>query len=37
VADLVVVDRDPLSAAEASLRATVAQATMIEGRLTHVS
>ena len=37
VADLVVVDRDPLSADEASLRATVARATMIEGRLTHVS
>ena len=37
VADLVVVDRDPLSADEASLRATVARATTIEGRLTHVS
>lgn len=36
VADLVVVDRDPLSQTEARLRATTAQATMIEGRLTHV-
>ncbi len=36
VADLVIVDRDPLTAAEADLRATRAHATMIEGRLTHV-
>jgi len=36
-ADLVVVDRDPLTAAEESLRATTANATMIEGRLTHLA
>lgn len=35
IADLVVVDRDPLTATEELLRATVAQATLIEGRLTH--
>ncbi len=36
VADLAVVDRDPLTADEPSLRATRARATLIEGRLTHV-
>lgn len=37
VADLVVIDRDPLSVSEKELRATAARATMIEGRLTHLS
>ena len=36
VADIVLVDRDPLRADDASLRATIAHATMIAGRLTHV-
>ncbi len=36
VADLVVIDRDPLACAEPDLRATTATATMIEGRLTHL-
>ncbi|MFV0373136.1 amidohydrolase [Microbacterium sp.] len=35
IADLVVVDRDPLTAHEAALRAARATATMIAGRLTH--
>ena len=35
VADLVVVDRDPLTADEPSLRATEVQATLLAGRLTH--
>ncbi|WP_431800850.1 amidohydrolase [Microbacterium sp. bgisy203] len=37
VADLAVVDRDPLTADEPSLRATRALATLLEGRLTHVA
>jgi len=36
VADLAVVDRDPLTASEPELRATAVSATMIEGRLTHL-
>lgn len=36
LADLAVVDRDPLAADEPSLRATAVAATMIAGRLTHV-
>lgn len=36
VADIVLVDRDPLRADDASLRATIAHATMIAGRLTHL-
>ena len=35
VADLVVVDRDPLTTDEPSLRATEVQATLLAGRLTH--
>lgn len=35
VADLVVVDRDPLTADEKALRATEVQATLLAGRLTH--
>ena len=35
VADLVVVDRDPLTADEPSLSATEVQATLLAGRLTH--
>jgi predicted amidohydrolase YtcJ len=34
-ADLVVVDRDPLTADEPALRATEVQATLLAGRLTH--
>jgi len=37
LADLAVVDRDPLTATEQGLRATSAHATMIEGRLTHIA
>ncbi len=36
VADLALVDRDPLSAGDADLRGTVTAATLIAGRLTHV-
>ena len=36
LADLAVVDRDPLHAGDAHLRATQVHATMIEGRLTHI-
>ncbi len=36
IADLAVVDRDPLAADAASLRQTATVATLIEGRLTHV-
>lgn len=37
IADLVVIDRDPLGADEASLRGTRAVATLLEGRLTHLA
>ena len=37
VADLAVVDRDPLTAAEPELRATTVSATLLAGRLTHVA
>ncbi|WP_434812174.1 amidohydrolase [Microbacterium sp. bgisy189] len=37
VADLAVIDRDPLSADEPSLRATGTAATLLGGRLTHLS
>lgn len=37
VADLVVVDRDPLTADEPALRGTQALATFLEGRLTHLA
>jgi len=37
VADLAVVDHDPLTADEPSLRATRALATLLEGRLTHLA
>lgn len=36
VADLVVCDRDPLTASERDLRAMSARATLLDGRLTHV-
>jgi len=36
-ADLIVVDRDPLTADEPALRATGVAATLLEGRLTHVA
>lgn len=36
VADLAIVDRDPLTADEPSLRATRALATLLEGRVTHI-
>ncbi|MDN8547571.1 amidohydrolase family protein [Microbacterium sp. NM3R9] len=36
VADLVVVDRDPMAATAAEMRATVVQATLLAGRATHV-
>jgi len=36
IADLAVIDRDPLTAGERELRATRVAATMIEARLTHV-
>lgn len=36
VADLAVIDRDPLTASEPELRATSVSATMIAGRLTHL-
>lgn len=36
VADLAIVDRDPLAADEPSLRGTRATATLLEGRLTHI-
>ena len=35
-ADLAIIDRDPLAASEAELRATAALGTLIAGRLTHV-
>lgn len=37
VADLVVVDRDPLTADEPALRGTRVAATLLEGRLTHLA
>jgi len=37
VADLAVIDRDPLTAADADLRATQVAATLLAGRLTHLS
>ncbi|GAA3022743.1 amidohydrolase [Microbacterium dextranolyticum] len=37
VADLVVVDRDPLTADEPSLRKTAVQITLLGGRLTHLA
>lgn len=37
VADLAVVDRDPLTAAEPELRATAVLATLLAGRLTHMA
>ena len=37
VADLAVVDRDPLTADEPALRATRVAATLLAGRLTHVA
>ncbi|WP_298942300.1 amidohydrolase family protein [uncultured Microbacterium sp.] len=36
LADLAIIDRDPLAADEPSLRATAVAATMIAGRLTHL-
>ena len=36
IADLTVIDRDPLAAGDADLRATKVAATMLEARLTHV-
>ncbi|MBN9176291.1 MAG: amidohydrolase family protein [Microbacterium sp.] len=36
-ADLVVIDRDPLAVDEPGLRATQVQATLLAGRLTHIS
>lgn len=35
IADLAIIDRDPLSAGESELRSTTVAATMIEGRITH--
>lgn len=37
IADLVVIDRDPLRAGESAMRATRATATLLEGRLTHIA
>jgi predicted amidohydrolase YtcJ len=37
VADLAVIDRDPLAAGEADLRATRVAATLLAGRLTHLA
>lgn len=37
VADLAIIDRDPLTADERSLRATRSLATLIEARLTHIA
>ena len=37
LADLVVVDRDPLTADETSLRQTAVHATLLGGRLTHIA
>lgn len=36
-ADLALIDRDPLTAGDADLRATRVGATMVEGRLTHIT
>lgn len=37
VADLIVVDRDPLACDEVTLRATTVAATLLEGRVTHLA